>query len=249
MLTFWGLITESDVDAYVSTLLLPSYMSHLQRQPFRFGRPRAAADRQSLLITYHGEGRVEEYEIDAKRHAIGLLKSLCPGIRLEALRIPDAETIWNWSGDYGRDANDSVSMRLYFDPVPQSLPPETVDRFEPARCHVSVSRMEMFIGRPVLERYFAAWIDYLEGTGAGSMPELEAMAGGVRFYGARLGGELSLQDDEMFRDLLRFCGLARSLEEVSGNVRYDMDHAETEIDEDGFRFRLVPGGTAVNGAL
>lgn len=248
MLTFWGLIEEAEIDAYVSTLLLPPYMSHLRRLPFRFDdQPPNPDGFQPLIVTYTGQGRVEEYPIHPEKHAVELLRSLCPAMDPASIRIDENEPIWNWSPSYSlsRDEDENAvesAMRLYFEPAVPMLPVDDSESFDPKQCYVSVSRKEMFLGRPVLNDYFAAWLHRISGENERKHFDLdiELIGGGVTFRDGRLGGQFFLQDDPSFRDLLRFSGLSRTLEDVAGTVRLDLDVSETEIDIDGFRFRLVP---------
>lgn len=249
MLTLWGLIEEADVEAYVSTLLLPPYMSHLTRSPFRFDRQPPNPDGlQPLVVTYIGEGRVEEYRIHPEKHAPGLLRTICPAMDLQSIRIEAAEPVWDWSPSYAAadgedDESDGVAaMRIHFEPVFSTLDRETPGTFDPEECYVSVSRKEMLIGRTVLGAYFAAWIDRISGENERkhAVSEFELIGGGLTFRDERLGGQFFLQDGPAFRELLRFSGLSRILDDVAGIVRLDLDESETEIDLDGFRFRLVP---------
>ena len=36
MISLWALVTESQIEAYCSSLVLPDYLSHLGLKPFRF---------------------------------------------------------------------------------------------------------------------------------------------------------------------------------------------------------------------
>lgn len=247
MLTFWGLLTEEDIDHYIGTVLLPSYMSHLKREPFRFDGPSSENNGcRTLRIQYYGDGRVEEYEIEPENHALKMLQSTGLSLNGESIRISREDPIWNWSSAYTRTATDDddtelserISLRIYFEPTFEKLGIDATKAFDPRRCHVSVSRKEMFLGREVMQRYFAAWLERL-GDEPG-LPEMETGPGGWTFHGIRLGGEFVLQENDIFRDLLCFSGLARTLRSVSDQVRLDLSDAETEQDEDGIRFRLVP---------
>lgn len=257
MITFWGLLTESDIETYVGGLLLPAYMSYLQRAPFQFEKQPSNPDgRQPLLVTYQGDGRIEDYRIHPKKHAFDLLRSICPGMEAESLLIDEKEPAWHWSPAFSRKQAEAwdfqeptpVSMRIYFKPKRSKLPErnaESPSRFDSEQCYVSISRKEMFIGRNVLRDYFSAWLRHLEGSATetatdGDDPlEMETICGGMMFQGTRLGGEYILQKGDAFDDLLRYCGLERVLKDVEDNVRLDIETAETEIDEDGFRFYLV----------
>lgn len=250
MLTFWGLIEEADVEAYVSTLLLPEYMSHLTRSPFRFEKQPPNPDGlQPLVVTYTGLGRVEEFSIHPEKHASALLRTICPAMDTNSIRINEDEAIWNWSSSYALPSDDGEmagsAMRIHFEPTVSALPAEVSGEFDPNECYVSVSRKEMFLGRSVLNDYFAAWLNRISGENERKRSDLniELIGGGVTFRGERLGGQFFLQDDPDFRELLRFSGLSRTLKDVAETVRLDLDSSETEIDADGFRFRLVPSDT------
>ncbi len=247
MLTFWALLEESDVEAFVGTLFLPSYMSYLRRAPLRFSeQPPNIDGRQPLTITYLGEGRIEEFAVYPEKHAFELLRSVCPRLDLNSVRISSQESIWNWSVENRLEIKPTSAelpqpflMRLYFEPNNDSLAVDFPPRFDPRSCHISVSRRELLIGRSVLQAYCAAWIERLEGTECRTLPKLQTLSGGVVFQGERIGGEFLLEDDGPFRDLLRFTGLERALKDVAELVSLDLENAEIDVDDDGFRFRLV----------
>lgn len=253
MLTFWGILSEEEISAYAGTLILPSFMAHLERAPFRFGEQASNVDGlQPLKISYVGEGRYEEFFIHPEKHASPILQSVCPNSDPERIRFRQGETLWRWSSDFWNGRDDKLEsaeqqptlMRIYFESVAQTLPDDIFHRFDPKQCYVSVTRMEIFLSKEVIREYFSAWLNLLENNSyekrSDVLPEIEAIAGGFVFHGHRLGGEFVLQDNETLRDMFRFCGLAKSLDELSSLVRPDLDAPETEISDDGLRFRLVP---------
>lgn len=252
MLTFWGLLEESDIESYAASLLLPEYMSHLRRSPFHFDdQPPNPDGRQSLVVVYLGEGRIEEYVLKPRKHAAGLLHSVCPAMNPASIRIPPEESVWNWSTAFtkkSKNAPDAVvapTMRLFFEAVFSPIPPETAPSFDPAICHVSVSRREMLLGRSVLQHYFNAWLTRLEGreTISPDALEIEPIAEGWQFQGDRIGGRFFLQEGDVFRDLLAYAGLARPLGDVADLVEFDFESTAAEIADDGIRFHLNTPGT------
>ncbi len=271
MLTFWGTLTEEDISAYAGTLILPSFMAHLERSPFRFSEQKyGAGGSEPLRLSYTGEGRYEEFFLHPEKHALPLLKSICPNGNLKRIRFRDGEPRWRWSDDFRRsdhgspcdDSESSVGgedkplLRVYFDPAHETLPDGLSRRFDPRQCHVSVTRMEIRISEEVIRNYISTWLSLLEhGEGnvaegtmpesllsttplTASLPEMEAVAGGFQFQSGKLGGEFTLQNDETFRDIFRYCSLAKILEELTPLVRPDLDSPETLVTSEGLRFRL-----------
>lgn len=249
MLTFWGLLTESEIDVYVASLLLPPYLSHLSRVPFRFDLQEDNVDgREPLLVTYLGEGRLEEYRLKPEEHAFGLLKSILPDLDASAIRFSPSGPIWS-RGPGRTISTDSDSLtnisglRVFFETTFSGIDETDTPQFAPPEAYVSVSRQELFISRSTLARYLAAWMDRIAGKNedeeAIAKPELQLVGGGYSFQGLQLGGEFLLQNDIVFQDLLRFSGLSRALEEIRHLARLDMEAGETEISDDGIRLTLV----------
>ncbi len=248
MLTFWALLEEPDIESYVGTLLLPSYMSYLRRSPIRFAeQPLTDDPQQPIILTYTGDGRMEEFAVHPKKHAVGLLQSVVSQLDAQTVRIVEDEPIWKWSVDYRNeftefDPTAGPAMRLYFEPICLTLPVVFPERFDAKICYVSVSRRELFIGLPVLQAFCGAWIDHLErksNRDRHEHPVVKTVSGGIVFQGDRIGGEFLLEDDEPFRNLLRFTGLDRSLKEIAEIAVLDWERSETDIDDDGVRFRLI----------
>ncbi len=266
MISFWVTVCESDVESFCSTILLPEYMSHLRLAPFRFAdQPYNADGRQALIATYVGEGRLEEFPIHAVKHAIGLLRFIVPEIEPTAVSVSSDGAIWAWdrgSSDFppdvvGATPVDSASggramLRLFFHPVAERLGVEFPPRFDSACSYVSVSRRELFIGHEVIAQFFAAWIARFFGrpivafepVTLGSMPvESIPIAGGVALRYGRFGGELSLENDTVFADLLVFSGLERSLHGVRGQATINLDASEIRSDARGITLPLFAPST------
>ncbi len=237
MLTFWGTLSEDDISTYAGTLILPSFMAHLERSPFRFAEQSSGAE--SICLSYTGEGRFEEYQLHPEKHALPLLQSIFPAGRLEQIHFRNGESLWRWSDDFGPDPEAPTMMRLYFWPTHEALPETRFRRFDPKLCHVSVTRMEIWIAAEVVQHYFAEWQQLITNVTDPALPTLEAIAGGFAFHTKKLGGEFTFQNDDSFRDLFRYCGLTKSLEELSTLVRPQFDSPETSISDEGLRFKLA----------
>ena len=243
MLSFWITVNESNVEAFCATLLLPDYMSHLRIAPFRFAdQPHNGDGRQSLIITYTGPGRLEEFPVHAAKHAENLLQYVVPDIVSGEIRISEHDVVWSWSAD-------EASMKLCFQPVAARLEAAFPPRFDPEDAYVSVSRREMHIGHPVLEAFVAAWFAKLCGRqtvsfdtpSAGADPVgIEMIAGGFSFRQGRFGGQMLIEDDMPLSDLILFAGLARPLESVRHQVKLHASSSETRVDKSGLTLPLLP---------
>ena len=49
MLSMWAFLKESDVEAYLASVVLPSYLSHLRLRPFQFSWQSTNCDGQEAL--------------------------------------------------------------------------------------------------------------------------------------------------------------------------------------------------------
>ncbi len=239
MLSFWANIEESEIEAFAGTLILPTYMSHLSLAPFQLAnQPHNADGKQPFILTYVGDGRVEQLAVDPHKHALDLLRFVFPTLDREALRIPVGHPIWIWSNS----ATSGENLRLFFEPIRQTLDaaPDP-HRFSPFQTYVSVSRKELFIGMQIITEYFQAWIRSLTNDPEdGTNLTLERTATGIGFSTSKLGGELLVENDAVFQDILRFSGLKTPLAEIAPLALPDLDSPETQIGEAGILFRLKP---------
>lgn len=296
MLLFWANIDEADIEGFAGTLLLPSYMSHLTLSPFRIiDQPHNFDGQQSLILTYVGQGRVEQLAVSPQKYALSLLRYAVPILRFDSIRLLQKSAIWNWELAQAQDSpsfsNQSSSsylrqetsknvleleifpaswFRIYFETVFRSLQLDfKEDYFSPFQTYVSVSRKEMFIGSQILAAYFYTWIGRLLGKEQidfktqKPFDELQKMnsqknhkknlksqltndrfildltANRVRFSMQNLGGEWSVEEDEVFYDLLEFTGLKSSLQEIEQYAVPDLTSPKTQIGEVGILFQLT----------
>ena len=107
MLCLWAMIDERGVEGYAATLILPPYLAHLELAPFRFASQAANSDgREPLVLTYVGEGRVEEYPLCPKEHALPMIQFVCPGVVASRIRLPQDDASWHWEGGKGLGTRD-----------------------------------------------------------------------------------------------------------------------------------------------
>ncbi|MGL6227470.1 MAG: hypothetical protein ACRC10_12695 [Thermoguttaceae bacterium] len=260
MLSFWAYIDESDIEAFAGTLLLPRYMSHLSLAPFHFGNQYPNSDgRVPLILTYIGEGRVEEMSLEPEQHALDLLHYAIPALKRGMVQLPGQEAVWNWTlngSKNQRHLDSHAGLHVYFEPIVKTLPslsPES-STFSPFQTYVSVSRKELFLGSQVFSAYFQAWINLLtnhlmlENTASENIPlsfiqseslTLDCTPNGFTFSTSKMGGELLLENDTVFVDLLRFAGLKEPLNAIADFVVPDLDSPETQIGEVGVLMKLA----------
>jgi hypothetical protein len=258
MLTFWGNIEEADIAAYAATLILPSYMSHLQLSPFRFATQQSCnSGEQSLTLTYTGPGRIEQFELSARENALELLCHTCPGLQRNRVQLPTQGAIWLWpppkSGKMPQsdrpfvtptstdDITESgANMRLFFRPVAETLaaaetPPQS---FPPEKAYLSISRGEIFLHTDVITAYFRAWLEYL---GMQEPPEnvtCRATTCGFIAESPYLTIEATIEPNDIFQDMLQFAGLSRWFGELDGNIAPDLDAEGTTITNHGLLIAL-----------
>lgn len=216
MIALWVLASPHDVESYAATLILPSYLAHLELVPVQFSSQAAHRDgREPLLLTYRGAGRWEEYPLEPAVHALGLLRFLCPQIEADRVQLPQNDASWYWPAPDGEQA-----MRVYFAPTAGVLG-QTYDRPQSQEAYVSVSRRHVFVGPAVLRRYLQAWLTHLGLSAEALVLECGAVSGGIDFQAGRVCGQLFVDEQTAAEDLLRFAGLAPALAEVQSLVGLD----------------------------
>lgn len=184
MISFWAQIEESDIEGFAGTVVLPSYMSYLKLSPFRFANQSRNYDgRTPLILTYTGEGRVEEMSLSPEKYASELLSYVLPGLSGESVRIGKEGTIWMWNAPPSQNGEQSPDferfgleissasypnstsvesgshMKIFFETRDQILPENVPAReFSPFQTYVSVSRRELFVGIQILSAYLRNWV-------------------------------------------------------------------------------------------
>jgi len=218
MLSLWAVLTEADVEGYAGTLVLPAYLAHLCLGPFKFADQATNADgRESLRLTYLGEGRLEEFPLEPERHTRDMIQFVCPEIAVEQIQLPTDDARWMWTEDEAA----ALSLRIYFAPVAASLK-KTLPGPVGQEAYVSVSRRQVFLGRSVVEAYVSAWLERLRIVGPASF-EFGTPAGEIGFRAGPIGGQLILDDRTTVDDLLHFAGLDKLLAELGPFVELELD--------------------------
>jgi len=237
MISLWALLGETDVEAYAATLVLPRYLSHLRLRPFRFREQSENSDgQQPLRLTYCGDGRLEEFLLRPEDHVLPTIRFACPRIETSRIRLPRDDARWFWNPA----ADPPEPMRVYFEPTTRSLRPSAPSPLS-SEAYVSVSRRHVFVGRPVVESYLAAWLESLGIDHAEVRFAFETPSGGVELSTGAVGGQWFLSDDVVAHELIRFAGLEQPLAHVSDWVQLDLDSNGQEqcgIYEDGIYIRL-----------
>jgi len=210
MISLWAILSEEDVEAYASGLVLPSYLAYLRLEPFRFAAQSPNREgREPLKLIYAGQGRVEDYFLKPEEHATAMIEAVCPGMDVSAIRVPEDDATWSWAagGDQG------PSLRIYFSPRTPALGIEG-DAPSTDEAYVSLSRGHIFLGRAMVEAYVEAWLGQLKIAAEAVRFEFSQASAGVDFVAAHFGGQLLLDDEAMVDDLLRFVGLSEALRGV-----------------------------------
>jgi hypothetical protein len=237
MISLWVVARESDVEAYAATLLLPSWLAHLELAPLRFAEQAPVCDgREPLVLTYVGEGRLERYGLDPREHALGLIRFLSPGVDSSRIQLPQDDAAWLWP-----DPADPHAMRVYFSATSQVLN-QSSDEPVGQQAYVSVSQKIAFVGRPVVQRYLRAWLGRLAIAPDGLALVLGGVSGALEFQAGPVAGQMLVDDEVSSADLLRFAGLDRILAELSDTVTLDPHPPRCEpygVRDDGVYLRLV----------
>jgi hypothetical protein len=218
MISMWALLSEDDVRAYAATVILPPYLSHLRLGPFRFAAQGENRDgREPLRLTYLGPGRLEEFVLDPREHALAMIQFICPKIDAARIQLPRDDASWHWTAS----ADPPEDMRIYFAPATRRLSGSaTLSPCEDA--YVSVSRGHVFVGRSAVKSYLEAWLSRLGIGDAVTQFEFGTPSGGIEFRAGAIGGEMFLCDEVLAEDLLRFAGLDRALNYVGNLVALDL---------------------------
>jgi hypothetical protein len=236
MLFLWANLTEADVEAYAASLVLPGYLSHLQLAPVDFHRqPKNSDGREPLVLTYVGQGRLEDYPLFPCDHALPMILSACAGIVASRIRVPEDDAHWVWNANC-----DGSPMRIYFAPARPLLGPAVAPASDP-RAYVSVSRGHVFIARPAVEAYVQAWLQRLGIRETATRFDFPTPSGEVEFLAGSVGGQLTLDGLEQAQDLAQFAGLGPALGEIREFAKPDLDasdQARCGIFEDGVYFPL-----------
>jgi len=233
MISLWALVTESDVEAYCSTLVLPDYLSHLRLEPFRFADQPANCDGgEPLTVVYTGEGRLEEYRLYPEQHLLALIRFVCPSIDPARLQLPKDDASWHWTTSDG-------SMRVFFEPTTRVL--VNVEARPPAEAsYVSVSRGHVFIDRDTVESYIEACLLQLGVESEAAGFNFGTPSGTIDFIAGPIAGQMLLGGDVAAEDLIRFAGLTAALTQVSNLTQPAADNPEERcgVYEDGVYLRL-----------
>jgi hypothetical protein len=209
MISLWAWVEPSDVEAYAASLLLPDYMSHLHLAPVAFASQAPHRDgREPLVLTYVGEGRLEEFRLEPEEHALGLLRPPAPGVIDSRVQLPRDDASWSWSGSEGC----GEKMRVCFAPTTAALGVRS--RKAPSdQAYLSVSRGHVFVGRALVEDYLRAWLEHLGLRADAVEVALVTPSGAVELSAGAIGGQMLL-DDVTIRDLLGFARLDAVLSQL-----------------------------------
>jgi hypothetical protein len=236
MIFLWANLSEADVEAYAASLVLPAYLSHLQLAPVRFERQAKNSDgREPLVLTYVGQGRLEEYALPPRDHALPMILSACPGIVASRIRVPEDDAHWVWNTD-----GDGSPMRIYFAPA-RPLSGPVASSTDDGQAYVSVSRGHVFIARPRVEAYVQAWLQRLGIGQTVARFDFPTPAGEIEFLAGNVGGQLTLDSLQQARDLAQFAGLGPALGEIREFAQPDLDAGDPShcgIFDEGIYFPL-----------
>lgn len=237
MLSLWAILTEADIEAYAGTLVLPSYLAHLCLGPFQFAAQATNTDgRESLVLTYLGEGRWEEYSLEPDCHTRAMIQFVSPGLREEQILLPKDDACWLWTNEVPAEP----CLRVYFAPIASALRTTIAEPVGQA-AYVSVSRGHVFLGRSVVEAYVTAWLEHLAIKPPATF-EFGTPGAEIEFRAGSIGGHLVVDDRETVDDLLHFAGLDKTLEQLSPFVSLDLvggSATQGILQDDGLFLPLV----------
>jgi hypothetical protein len=240
MLSLWALIDAGAAEGYAATLVLPPYLAHLELKPFSFASQAGNSDGQEpLVLTYTGEGRLEEYRLYPKDHALAMIRFVCPGVVASRVQLPQDDASWHWE-----PAEPGAAMRVYFAPTSQALN-ERIAQAPAEDAYVSVSRRHAFVGRAVAEAYLRAWLLRLGLDDRDVRLDFTAPSAAIEFTAGAVGGQMLLDDETSTRDLLQAAGLDAALAQLGEYVQLQFDafpHEGFGVLADGIYIQLAPRG-------
>jgi hypothetical protein len=237
MIAFWAWLEPSDIEAYAASLLLPPYLGHLQLAPFTFSSQVPNRDgREPLVLTYVGEGRLEEYPLDPRAHALPMIHLVAPGIVASRVQLPRDDASWFWTDT----ADAGGTMRIYFAPTAAVLGMPS-DRIESGGSYVSVTRGYIRIGRAAVERYLRARLHHLGLDDSTLQVEMGTPCAAVDFRAGAIGGQMLL-DEVAIEDLLCFTRLEKILAALGDYAILGIDSVPSDfggVSPDGITIPLT----------
>jgi len=257
MQIFWGNIQESEISTFAGTLILPDYMSHLQLVPFRFAsQPPDRNSDQSLVLTYTAPGRIEEFELEGKDHAIDLLCYTCTELKREQIKPPEKGALWSWPSAYHHELfgnqdqetenaekienNDKNKiMRVFFEPVEPVLGVSSPVPIPPEKAHLSISRKELFFHREVIIAYFCSRIASLGVSLKADDVQLSLTPLGFLCSSSTICWEWGPEPDRIFHDIVHFADLGHWLKMFQKLISPVLGSFETSISENGLSIRII----------
>lgn len=262
MFSFRAFITERDITAYTNTLLMPSYMSYLCRDPLDPKQQSPNVNgREAIRLFYSGEGRLEEVLLDPDTHALAILTSLAHKINPEKIVLP-SDAVWTWGREKNSDDDHSFVIHLYFKPKEELLNDESEQIFSPRDAYASVSLRKLFISNEVIKKYILQRIRMIltadsplladpafennintpknSASDSSSKETFDFIRAvdGYRFQFHNLAGELIFDSVDTIRDIIRFARVERSLGYISDFVSINWQKNGPENTPDGFFFDL-----------
>jgi len=224
MLSLWAILGERDVEAYAAGLVLPAYLAHLSLSPVKFAAQARNSDgREPLVLVYVGEGRVEEYRLHPEDHALAMIRFVCPGIVPSRVQLPRDDASWHW----GSAGETPEVLRVYFAPTSQALG-AVLGRPIGQEGYVSVSRRQVWVGRPVVEAYVQRWLERLGIESGEARFNFGTPSSGIEFVAGPVGGQMFVDDSVTTEDLLRFAGLDKVIAPLGELVQLDLDSRAEE---------------------
>lgn len=252
MLSFKAIITEQDIENYTRSLILPSYMAYLTMDPFHFSDQAYNANgREPLIVSYSGEGRLEEVSLDPCDHALSILFEAQLGIDPSKIVLP-ADAVWNWSGCSEMKDREG-SMNLFFLSRNRFLEYESKMIFSAREAYISVSRHELFLSQSIIKEYLMERIrvimlpdsPYMNLLSQKGMEELNSDSqsfsmstapDGFRFSLGKIEGSFTIDSPEIFKDLLLFAHLERAYGMIEEYIQFDWKKALPRLFDNGLYF-------------
>lgn len=214
MLAFVAKIFSEDVAAYMSTMIVPAYLRNMQLETVQFPIDQPSPGQQVLKLLYTTHGRVEDYELEAEKHAFPLLQNTFPTLKIERTRRVEKDSLWTWGPD---------SMKIYFTPKDPFLrhngPPCDI-----SEVYVSISRCQLFLSYQLLEHYFRRQYQRLGlEWEVGTEVKWDDGLGGVLCSAEKVSAQWILTEEQEIEDILHFAQMVSVLEDIRPWVSLDFE--------------------------
>lgn len=233
MLIFVAQINAENVERYMASVMLPPYFHNLKLERISFESQNQGASRcEPLRLRYSLPGRVEDFFLNPREHAIPLLKTAYPKIESRYVRLLDDSPIWRFRKD---------QMLIYFTSCETCLEPSP-EALASTESFISISRHQVYLAISTFRQYVEEM--YLQmGIELPTDAKIcwDDSVGGIRYVASPISIQLEISDEKSLNDIMNFANLLALLDQVNPWAGLDFEEIQNntvQISESGITFPL-----------